>query len=672
MSEENRNYCDDEFFIPRHRDADDIVDYNPLVNAYKKTFPTKKEVMEQTPDPAVRQMLKVMEEKGIETSFDRFEKQHPQCNFGMAGICCKICYMGPCRITPKSPRGVCGADADLIAARNLLRIDAAGTAQHGMHAREVILSLKWAGEGKLKRPILGADKLMALAKTFNLETEGKTVNEVAVEFANVLLRDLSRPEGDEEFQTIKYMAHPERLETYKKLGILPISTYHEVFESMHNSGEATDGDYRNILKQLLRTNLTYVFGTVVDTNLATDCLFGVGDRCHSDVNLGTMDRKNVNLVLHGHLPTLVSEVVRLADTEEFQNMAKAKGAEGIQLYGVCCTGLSAMYRYGNVPPLSNPPGAELVLATGAVDLWMADVQDIYPGIMNVARCMKTKVITTSDSTRLPGAEHIAFDHAHTNIEETEAIARKILTKAIESYEYRREIPSIIPPYKMKAEMGFSPESLTRDFGGSLAPLAEALQSGQIRGIVSLVGCTNPKTIYEKCIVDVATELLKNNYLIITNGCASFPLLKLGFCNTDAIDTKCGEGLKAFLKKYSDKNLPPVWHVGECVDNTRTSGILGGVAGICDKNLPQMPYAMTSPEWSNEKGFGAAFSYRLLGINTFHCVEPQVFGSENVMRFLKEDTKDLIGSVMTVNTDPIELAKLIMQSIEDKRKALGWD
>ena len=524
-------------------------------------------------------------------------------------------------------------------------------------------------EGKLPLPILGEEKMLATAAAWGIQTEGRTVNEVAIDFANVMLADLSRPEATEEYQTIKYGAPPERQKVWKDLDIMPISTYHEVFESMHNSGEATDGDWQNIMKQFLRTGLTFVFGTVVDTNIATDSLFGVGQRRKTMVNIGALKKNSVNIAVHGHMPTLVSEIVRLGQSEEYLEKAKAVGADGIQFYGICCTGLSAMYRYNNVIPLCNPPGAELVLSTGALDLWVADVQDIYPSIMNAANCFKTTVVTTEDSTKLPGAEHIAYDHTHSNIGETTEIARKIVDRAIESYQARKGIPKFIPPYEVEAELGFSVESVTKDLGGSFQPLADALKSGQIRGIVNLVGCTNPKTVYERCIVDVADILLKNDILILTNGCASFPLLKLGFCNMDAVEAKCGEGLRAFCKQY---NVPPVWHVGECVDNTRSTGILVGACSLLGKKLCEMPYAQSSPEWANEKGVGAALAFRLLGLNSYHCVEPQTFGSEKVTRFLKEDTGKMGLGVMIVNTDPQILGNRIVSDFEAKRKELGWD
>lgn len=642
-----------------------IRDYMNAVAEYKKTFPSKQNVIDQTPDPAVKEMLLRSEQLGIDTAFDRFDKQKPQCNFGLAGICCKICNMGPCRITAKSPRGVCGADADLIVARNLLRSAAAGAAQHGMHAREVILSLKWAAEGKLDIPIMGEQKIRSTAESFGIPTKHRTIKKIAIDLANVLLEDLSRTEPDE-YKTIKACAPPERQEVWKNLDILPISAYHEVFEAYHKTGCAIDGDWKSIMQQFLRCGLAFTFSGVVGANIATDSLFGVGDRVTSKVNIGALKKGYVNIAVHGHLPTLVSQIVKTGQEEKFIELAKSKGAKGIRFYGICCSGLSAMYRYGGVIPLSNAVSAELVLGTGALDLWVADVQDVFPSIMEVAGCFKTTVVTTSDSARLPGAERYEYDHHHSNIAETKALAEKIVTRAIESFEQRKGIPVYIPPYEVEAEVGFSVEYVHKRFS-SMKPLADALKSGKILGIVNMVGCNNPKVLYEKAIVDVADVLLKNNILILSNGCASFPLMKLGYCNTSALE-KTGESLKEFLSP----DLPPVWHVGECIDNTRSTGIFAGIAGVLGKNLYEMPYAFTSPEWGNEKGIDAALGFRLMGINSYHCVEAQIYGSKNVIEFLKDGTRDLLGSVMHVDTDPVELGNKIVEDIKAKRKKLGWD
>jgi len=639
-------------------------DYMKAVAEYRQTFASKQDVLDHTPDPAVREMLLRMEQIGCDTTFDRFDQQKPQCSFGLAGVCCKICNMGPCKVTPKSPRGVCGADADLIVARNLLRSAAAGVAQHGAHAREVLLSLKFVAEGRLKLPLLGEKRIRSACQAFGITTRGQSTQRLAGKLADVLLADLSRATPDD-YETIKAMAPAERQQVWHDLDIIPISAYNEVFDAYHRTGCGTDGDWQSIMKQFLRCGLAFCFTGVVASNIATDALFGEGHRATSKVNVGALKKGYVNIAVHGHLPTLVSEIVRIGHTPEFIELAKQHGAKGIQFYGICCSCLSAMYRYEGVIPLSNAVGAELVLGTGALDLWVADVQDVFPSIMDVARCFKTTVVTTSDSARLPGAEHYAYDHHHSNIEDTEKIARKIVTRAIESFAARRDVPVFIPPYEVTAEVGFTAENVAADFG--FDHIADALRSGQILGIVNLVGCNNPRVVYERAIVDVTDELLKNNVLIFTNGCASFPLLKLGYCNREG-QRHAGASLKEFL----GPDQPPVWHMGECVDNTRASNIFGGVAAAADHAIKDMPYAFASPEWSNEKGLDASLAFRLFGIDSYHCVEPPVKGSENVENFLKRDTRQTLGSVMHVNTDPKALAQEIIADLKAQRKALGWE
>jgi carbon-monoxide dehydrogenase catalytic subunit len=535
-----------------------------------------------------------------------------------------------------------------------------------MHAREVILSLKWAAEGKLDLPILGGQKIRSVAAAFGIRTERRQLKNIAADLADALLDDLSRSDPHETYRTIGAMAPPERQKVWEELDILPVSAYHEVFDAQHRSGCATDGDWRSIMQEFLRCGLAFTFSGVVGANIATDGLFGVGDRVTSKVNLGALEEGYVNIAVHGHLPTLVSEIVAVGRDEAFIAKAKAVGAKGIRFYGICCSGLAAMYRYGGVIPLSNAVSAELVLGTGALDLWVADVQDVFPAIMDVARCFKTTVVTTSDNARLPGAERFEYDHHHANVGETRALAERIVERAIESHEARKGIPVYIPPYEVEAEVGFSVEYVHRRFGG-FAPLAEAVRDGRVLGIVNLVGCNNPKVPYERTIVDVADVLLENNVLILTNGCASFPLMKLGYCNASALD-RCGEGLQAFLAP----DLPPAWHVGECIDNTRSSGILGGVAAELGQRITDMPFAFSSPEWSNEKSVCAALGFRLFGISSYHCVEPPIYGSENVIEFMKEGTAETLGSRMVVDVDPKSLARRIVEDMKAKRAALGWN
>ncbi len=646
-----------------HGGEDDFYDYTQAVSAYRKTFSNKARVLEQTPDPAVREMLLHLQEKGAETVFDRIDRQQPQCTFGIAGICCKNCYMGPCKITKKSPKGVCGADADVIVARNMLRAVAAGAAAHGARGRESMLALKKAAEGTLSLPIEGEEKVQAVCKAYGIQTKGKTLQELAKEIADILLEDLSRTVPGPH-KTLHAFAPAERKRVWKKLDILPISVYHEVFEALHRTSTGTDGDWHNLMKQFLRTGVAFAWTSCLGSSIAMDCLYGLPQRRRTMMNLGALKKGCVNIAVHGHSPLMVSEIVRIGQSEEYQEKARAAGASGIQFYGICCSGLSAMYRYGGVIPLSNAVGAELVLGTGALDLWVADVQDVFPSIMEVAKCVKTTVVTTSDSARLPGAEHYGLDHDHSNMDQIHEIAQQIVSRGIESFQERRNIPVMIPQYEVEAEVGFSAEFAAERFG--MDHIAEALRDGRILGIVNLVGCSNPRIVYEKAVVETAEILLRNNILILTNGCASFPLMKLGYCSVKAL-SQTGESLRTFLK-----DVPPVWHMGECLDNARASAVFSQVAAKAGRPIKELPYAFISPEWSNEKGICAALAFRLLGMNSYHCVYAPTQGSEHVTEFMEHGTKELLGSEMIVKVDHIALANQIVADLKEKRRELGWE
>lgn len=648
-----------------HHHDNDFTDYLTAIKEYRKSFASKKDVMEQAPDPAVREMLAYMDSNGLENCFDRFDKQKPHCTFGLAGICCKVCSLGPCKITEKSPRGTCGANADLIVARNMVRAAAGGVAAHGARAREVMLTLKKAASGEVDLPIVGQEKVMGVAKVFGLETEDKTVETLAGEIADILLEDMSRTVPGPH-RTLNAIAPPERQKVWDKLGITPISSYHEVFEALHATTVGTQGDWRKAMDQFLRLGLTFSMNSVVGGSIAGDCLYGVPGRSTTKANLGALTKDHVNIAIHGHAPMLATEVIKVARTEKFVQMAKEAGAEGIQFYGICCSGLSTLYRLGGVIPLSNANGSELVVATGALDLWLADIQEVFPGIMDVADCYKTVVVTTNESNRLPGAEHIGYKRDLSDLNKLPELAERIVTRAIESFINRRDVKRHIPSHEIEAEVGFGLEYLTEYYGGTIQPIADALKDGRILGIINMAGCTNTRIVFEKAIVDVADILLKNNILIFTNGCAAFPMAKLGYCSVKGLE-KCGTSLREFL----GSNMPPAWHFGECIDNAHAVGTFATIAGLAGHPIKDMPFAEVTPEWSNEKGVGAALAFRMLGFDSYHCVHAPVEGSKKVKDFLYGGTRALLGSCMNVDPDPVKIADMIISDFKEARRKLDW-
>jgi carbon-monoxide dehydrogenase catalytic subunit len=636
-----------------------------VLSVYRATFPSKADVIAETSDPATSSMLEHLAELGCDTCFDRFDAQKPHCAFGLAGSCCRMCNMGPCRITAKSPVGVCGADADVIVARNLLRWVAAGVAAHAARGREVMLALKAAAEGRLDLPILGETKIRKTASALGLADE-PDLRKLAGALADVLLEDLGRVVPGSH-RTLHALAPAERIETWRKLGILPIGAYQEVAEALHRTSTGTDGNWRTIMDQMLRCGLAFAWSSVVGSSIAMDALYGTPKRSRVEANLGSLRDGYVNIALHGHSPVLVDAIVSASREGDMEALALQIGAKGLRLYGICCSGLSAMYRRGNVQPLANAMGAELALGTGALDLWVADMQDVYPAIMGVANCVQTPVITTSDSCHLPGAEHIAFDHDHGNLAEAKDLGRRIVREAVKSHGLRRHIPRHVPDVSITAEVGFSLENILETFHG-LQPLVDALKQGTLRGIVNLVGCNNPKVMYERAVTTVADALIGHDILVLTNGCASFPLLKLGYCHPDFL-ARSGPGLRHLLAGPAP--LPPVWHMGECLDNARASGLFRALSDALALPLRQLPFAFASPEWSNEKGVGAALSFRLLGLDSYHCVHAPILGSENVQRYLGEETRATLGGVMVVDPDPVALSRKILSDLKSRRSALGW-
>ncbi|MGL1862414.1 MAG: hypothetical protein OCC46_07825 [Pseudodesulfovibrio sp.] len=647
-----------------HHNHKDFTDYSTAVKAYRESFASKEDVMNHAPDPAVRDMVRYMDEQGVENCFDRFDKQKPHCTFGLAGVCCKTCSLGPCKITESSPRGTCGADADLIVARNLVRAAAGGVAAHGARAREVMLTLKKAAEGDVNLPILGKRKVMSVAAMFGLSTKDKTVEELAGEIADILLEEMSST-APGLHKTLQAIAPPERQKTWEKLDLLPGGSHHEVFEALQQTTAGTQGDWRKVMDQFFRLGIAFSMNSMVGGSIAQDCLFGMPQRTTVKANLGTLKTDTVNIAIHGHAPMMATMVIETARKEKFVKMAKEAGATGIQFYSVGCSDMSVLYRQGGVIPLSNTNGSELVIATGALDLWLADIQGVFPGIIDVANRYRTVVVTTNESNRLPGAEHIGYRRDLENMDKLPELTDQIVTRAIERYKNRRDVKRHIPPHEVEAEVGFNLKTLDHHYG-CMEPVASALINGEIKGIINLSGCTNTRIVFEKNIVDIVDILLKNNILIFTNGCASFPMAKLGYCSTKALN-KCGDNLQQFLRG----ELPPVWHFGESIENAHAVGVFRAIANYSGHQIKDLPFAAVTPEWSNEKGIDEALAYRMLGFDSYHCAHPPVQGSKNVQDFLYGGTTDLLGSCMKVDTDPQELAEKIIADFNEARSNLCW-
>ncbi len=612
-----------------------------------------KDIREMSIDPASQEMLAVAQRVGIETAWDRFEKQQPQCGFGELGICCRNCNMGPCRIDPfgeGATKGTCGATADIIVARNLLRSIAAGASAHSDHARDVAHTFKLIAEGKAP-----SYNITDRAKMERLMKEYGAKNQIAL--ADAILSEFGKQEGPIRFIS---RAPPKRQALWKSLGIEPRGIDREIVEIMHRTTMGVDSDYVNLILHGLRASLADGWGGSMIATELQDVIFGTPVPTIAEVNLGVLENDEVNIVVHGHEPLLSGMIVAAASDPEMIDLAKGQGARGINVAGMCCTGNEILMRYG-VPVAGNFLQQELAVATGAVDAMVVDVQCVMPALGALAGCFHTKFISTSPKAKFPGATHMEFHEE--NAYET---ARGIVRAAVMNYRNRDPSKVHIPDIKSKAMVGFSVEAIVNALGGSLDPLLGAIKSGAIRGIGAVVGCNNPKIKQDYGHVNLVKELIKNNVLVVTTGCNAQACAKAGLLQPEAADL-AGDGLKGICKALG---VPPVLHMGSCVDISRILVAAAAIANALGVDISDLPAAGAAPEWMSEKAVAIGAYVVASGVYTVLGTVPPVLGSQNVAALLTNGAKDVVGGSFAVEPDPFKASKLMIDHIEGQRKKLG--
>jgi len=611
----------------------------------------------------IAELIEKAEEDGAKTAWHRLLEQQPQCAFGQLGVCCRNCAMGPCRIDPfgSGPtKGVCGASADTIVARNLLRMIAAGAAAHSDHARDVVEVFKGVAEGKLKYyKLTDTEKLNSLAEALGISTEGKDEHKIARELAEVLELEFGKP-GDEPLRMLA-LAPKKRIKIWEKAGVLPRAIDREVCECMHRTHIGVDADPVSLLLHGVRTSIADGWSGSMMATYLSDILFGTPKPIKSEANLGVLKEDYVNIIVHGHNPILSTKIVEVAMREDMQKLAKKYGAKGINVVGMCCTGNEVLMRLG-VPLAGNFLMQELAVITGAVEAIIADYQCIMPAIVDVAQCYHTKVITTEPKGHIPGAIHIEF-----SAEKADEIAEKIVKIAIENYPNRPRDRMHIPKHKIEMVAGFSVEAILEALGGTLEPLINALRDGTIKGIVGIVGCNNPKVKHNYSHVTLAKELIKRDVLVVGTGCWAIAAAMHGLMSPKAINI-AGPGLKKICEAL---NIPPCLHMGSCVDCSRILIVLGALADALGVDISDLPVAGSAPEWMSEKAVSIGTYFVASGVFTHLGVVPPVMGSNKVTKILTEDIEDVIGGKFYVETDPVKAAETIYNVIIQKRKKLGW-
>ncbi|HDZ12849.1 MAG TPA: anaerobic carbon-monoxide dehydrogenase catalytic subunit [Bacteroidetes bacterium] len=617
----------------------------------------------RTADESAKVVLEKAMADGLETVWDRLEAQQPQCGFGQLGMCCNRCAMGPCRISPFDDagptRGVCGADVDVIAARNLLDDLLVGAASHSDHGREVVEVFLETAEGKSQGyKILDEAKLNTIAAEYGIDIKGKSKETVAKAVALAMLEEFGTVKNSIQFAESR---PPEKTrKTWKDAGIVPRSVDREIVEAAHRVHMGVDSDYVSILLHALRTSLSDGWGGSMMATDISDVLFGTPKPVSSYVNLGVLKNDMVNIVLHGHNPVLSEMVVKASREKDLVDYAKKMGAKGINLTGMCCTGNEVLMRQG-VPIAGNMLNQELAIATGAVEVMLIDYQCIFPSITKTAGCYHTKVISTSEKAKFPGAIHKEFHPG--NAFDT---AKEIVKLAIENFPNRNPDRVKIPNNPMKLMAGFSVEAIKAALGGTLQPLIDVIASGKIRGAVGIVGCNNPKIKQDYNHIVLTKELIKRDILVLETGCAAIACGKAGLLVPEAAEL-AGDGLREVAQSLG---IPPVLHMGSCVDCSRILVIAAELAKALGVGIADLPIAGAAPEWYSQKAISIGAYFVASGVYTVLGLPPKIMGSPNVVKLLTEDVENVVGGKFAVEPDPMRMAELIAAHIEKKRKALG--
>ena len=620
-------------------------------------------------EAATNSLLENGKKVGADSWQQRVKNQTPHCGFGEAGTCCRICSMGPCRITRKSPRGICGCDVHGIVGRNFLRFTAGGSATHSDHGREICHTLYQAKEGgnyQVKDP----EKLIRIAKEWGVETEGKDIYDLAHEIAEIGLLEYGKPFGVQRFLK---RAPEHTQELWHNAGVEPRAIDREVSTALHMTHMGNTSLPEALVRQALRCGLSDGWGGSMMGTELSDVLFGTPKPVDSTANIGVMEKDMVNIIVHGHDPSLSEMIVYYANDPEMIALAKSVGAKGINIAGVCCTANEVAMRHG-IPMAGNFLSQENVVLTGACEAIVVDVQCIFPALGPLSKCFHTKFITTSPICRMPDSEFIQF-----SAENAGENAKAIVKMAVENFKNRNQDLVNIPNQVQKTRVGYSVEAIVKvldgvansqvDEFGTTKPLLECITSGVLRGAVAMVGCNNPKVRPDTAHIELMKKLLKNDIIVIVSGCSAQAAAKAGLMDLDAAEY-CGEGLKRVCKLVG---IPPVLHMGSCVDISRMMILASDLAKDWGINISQIPLCGCAPEWMSEKAVSIGNYVVATGIDTYLGVDPYSKGSSEITELLQGDArgcKEWVEAHFVVDTNIESLGDKMIAAIEAKRTALG--
>ncbi len=617
-------------------------------------------------DKAVREIMEKMAASEIQTVFDR--AQAMKCcpiGSGISGICCKNCAMGPCRVR-EDKTGLCGATMATIAARNLARHIAAGAAAHSDHGRDLAHLLGLVAEGKAPGlEIKDEFKLLKFAKNLDIEIDNRDVKEIAKEASDKALSIFGQQLG--EVDLIK-MAPLKRQEVWRKNNVVPRGVDREIVEIMHRTHIGVDQEAEHILDQAIRCAIGDGWGGSMIATEITDILFNTPRAVNAKTNLGMLREDEVNLVIHGHEPTLSQIIVELSSDKELLDYAKSKGAKGINIVGICCTANEILMRQG-VAPIGNFLSQEIAVMTGAIELMVVDIQCIMQALGKLVKNFHTTLVTTSPKCKIEGSVHMEFKD-----DNGPELAREIIKMAIDNFP-KRKGKVHIPDVTSDLVAGFSHEYIKYMLGGkfreSFRPLNDAIIDGRIQGAVAVVGCNNARQCHDKYHNFLTRELIKRDYLVVLTGCAAISTAKCGLMEPEALKY-AGEGLRSICEAVG---IPPILHMGSCVDNSRILTVLSEVVqeGGLGEDISELPVAGIAPEWMSEKALSIGTYVAASGIYTVFSGEPiPVESSEEVKKIMTEVWQKKYGGQLEYIADIEELLDKVIKVIQEKRKALKID
>lgn len=610
---------------------------------------------------SINEMYKKVSAEGVTNIVDRFNAQEKgRCPFCTAGLSCRLCSMGPCRIGKDKPTGACGIDAAGMVVRNFTHLNMLGTEAYTYHAIEAAKTLKATAEGKTVYEIKDVEKLKWFAEQLGIE--GEDVRELAVKVADFVISDLSSVEKS---RLVEIFAPEQRKKLWEKLGIFPRGVFQELLTMGSSAMTNVDSNYVSLALKSMAMSISTCIAAQLALETIQDILFGTPMPHESYSDLGILDPAYVNIAVDGHEPFVGMALIKLAEKEEYQQKAKDAGAKGLRIVGFIETGQEILQRVSSpvfVGIVGNWIVQEFALATGCVDVFAADMNCALPTVPEYQR-YGVKVVPVSRLVRFRGID----DGLDYEPEKAEEIARKLIEMAIENFKQRDKSKAVRIENKKKIMVGFSPEAILKALGGDLNVLLDAIKKGDIKGVVALVSCTTLKNgPHDTNSVTIAKELIKRDILVLSMGCGNAAMQVAGLTSLDAIDL-AGEKLKAVCKAL---NIPPVLSFGTCTDTGRAAYLVRLIADALGVDIPQLPVAVTAPEYMEQKATIDAVFAVAYGLTTHVSPVPPITGSEDAVRLFTEDVEKVTGGKVVVEEDPVKAADLIEKVIIEKRKGLG--